>query len=168
MWLRAGQAAACFNPSLIAFNRLIVASSSPALAVNIRRSMLGFPSGENMDRIYVYLTGLIDKAKEELGMARSGGQSADSRRHALKQHVDEIAAYLKAQALQVDLPRTYPQQEGSAAGGHYVLEDVPAFFGRVKCVLDQWYDSHLLSLYDEVLMLVKPKGAKPAGAPSAS
>ena len=123
---------------------------------------------ENMDRIYLYLTGLIDKAKEELGMARSGGQSADSRRQALKQHVDEIAAYLRAQALQVDLPRTHPVPEGSTATAHYVLEDVPAFFGRVKCVLDQWYDSHLLSLYDEVLMLVKPKGAKPAGAPTAS
>lgn len=123
---------------------------------------------ENMDRIYAYLTGLIEKAKEELGHARSGGQSAEHRRQALKQHVDEIAAYLKAQALEVDLPRTYPQSEGSAAVGHYVLEDVPPYFGRVKCVLDQWYDSHLLSLYDEVLMLVKPKGAKPAGAPSAS
>lgn len=122
---------------------------------------------ENMDRIYTYLTGLIDKAKEELGLARSGGQSADGRRFALKQHVDEIAAYLKAQALEVELPRTHHVQEGGAASGHYVLEDVPPFFGRVKCVLDQWYDSHLLALYDEVLMLVKPKGAKPAGAPSA-
>ena len=123
---------------------------------------------ENMDRIYAYLTGLMEKAKEELGMARSGGQSADGRRQALKQHIDEIAAYLKAQALEVDLPRTHAVPEGSTAPGHYVLEDVPPFFGRVKCVLDQWYDSHLLSLYDEVLMLVKPKGAKPAGAPSAS
>ncbi len=123
---------------------------------------------ENMDRIYAYLTGLIEKAKEELGMARSGGQSADGRRQALKQHIDEIAAYLKAQALEVDLPRTYPIPEGSNAAPNYVLEDVPPFFGRVKCVLDQWYDSHLLSLYDEVLMLVKPKGAKPAVAPAAS
>ncbi|MEQ1498726.1 MAG: hypothetical protein ABL914_08675 [Novosphingobium sp.] len=123
---------------------------------------------ENMDRIYAYLTGLIEKAKDELALARGGGQSADGRRMALKQHVDEISAYLKAQALQVELPRTYPVPEGSNAPAHYVLEDVPLFFGRVKCVLDQWYDSHLLSLYDEVLMLVKPKGAKPAGTPAAS
>lgn len=123
---------------------------------------------ENMDRIYVYLNGLIEKAKEELGMARSGGQSADGRRMALKQHVDEIAAYLKAQALVVELPRMHNPQDGGGSSGHYVLEDVPPFFGRVRCVLDQWYDSHLLALYDEVLMLVKPKGAKPAGAPSAA
>lgn len=122
---------------------------------------------ENMDRIYLYLTGLVDKAKEELGMARSGGQSADARRHALKQHVDEIASYLHAQGLQVELPRMHHPQEGGAVIGHYVLDDVPPFFGRVKCVLDQWYDSHLLALYDEVLMLVKPKGARPAGAPAA-
>lgn len=117
---------------------------------------------ENMDRIYTYLTGLIEKAKEELGHARSGGQSAEHRRLALKQHVDEIAAYLKAQALDVELPRTPPQPEGSTVVGHYILEDVPPFFGRVKCVLDQWYDSHLLALYDEVLMLVQPKSGKPA------
>lgn len=113
---------------------------------------------ENMDRIYSYINALLDKAKEELGHSRSGGSSGDGRRMALKQHVDEIAAYLKGQALDVQLPATYGERGGANLAHHYVLEDVPAFFGRVKCVLDQWYDSHLLAVYDEVVILVRPKG----------
>ena len=109
---------------------------------------------ENMDRIYTYINALIDKGKEELGHARSGGSSGDHRRMALRQHVDEIAAYLKGQALDIQMPRTYGEAGGAALRDHYVLEDVPAFFGRVKCVLDQWYDSHLLAVYDEVVILV--------------
>jgi hypothetical protein len=112
---------------------------------------------ENMDRVYLYLTALLDKAKEELGLARSGGGSGDSRRLALRQHVDEIASYLKGQALDIEKPPTYPEAAGAAYKGHYILEEVPAFFGRVKCVLDQWYDSHLLAVYDEVVILVNPK-----------
>ena len=117
----------------------------------------------------VAAAGKIDARTLATGSARgaqsssSGGQSADGRRLALKQHIDEIAAYLKAQALEVDLPRTYPQAEGSTAVSHYVLEEVPPFFGRVKCVLDQWYDSHLLSVYDEVVILVRPKGSNGTG-----
>lgn len=121
---------------------------------------------ENMDRIYGYINALLDKAKEELGHARSGGSSGDHRRMALKQHVDEIAAYLKGQALDVQLPRTYGEAGGANLAQHYVLEDVPAFFGRVKCVLDQWYDSHLLAVYDEVVILVRPKGSGPASNPA--
>jgi len=114
---------------------------------------------ENMDRVYLYLTGLLDKAKDELGLCRSGGGSGDSRRMALRQHIDEIASYLKGQALDIERPQTYPEAAGPQYKGHYVLEDVPAFFGRVKCVLDQWYDSHLLSVYDEVVILVNPKSS---------
>jgi len=33
-------------------------------------------------------------------------------------------------------------------------------------VLDQWYDSHLLAVYDEVVILVRPKGSSNT-APSA-
>ena len=112
---------------------------------------------ENMDRVYLYLTSLLDKAKEELSLARSGGGSGDSRRMALRQHVDEIASYLKGQALDIDRPPTYPEAAGASYKGHYILEEVPVFFGQVKCVLDQWYDNHLLSVYDEVVILVNPK-----------
>lgn len=118
---------------------------------------------ENMDRIYAYINALLDKAKEELGHSRSGGGSGDARRMALKQHVDEIAAYLKGQALDVQLPAVYGERGGAQLAQHYVLEDVPTFFGRVKCVLDQWYDSHLLSVYDEVVILVRPKGSNGTG-----
>ena len=112
---------------------------------------------ENMDRVFLYLTGLLDKAKDELGLARSGGGSGDSRRMALRQHVDEIASYLKGQALDIERPPTYPEAAGAAYKGHYILEEVPPFFGQVKCVLDQWYDNHLLAVYDEVVILVNPK-----------
>ena len=112
---------------------------------------------ENMDHVYAYLTGLVDKAKEELGHARSGGTSGDHRRLALKQHIDEIAAYLKGQGLDVAPPRTYADIGEAALGNHYVIEDVPPFFGRVKCVLDQWFDSHLIAVYDEMLTLVNLK-----------
>ncbi len=118
---------------------------------------------ENMDRIYGYIIALLDKAKEELGHSRSGGSSGDGRRMALRQHVDEIASYLKGQALDIDLPPTYGEAGGAQLRDHYVLDQVPAFFGRVKCVLDQWYDSHLLAVYDEVVILVKPRGSTVSG-----
>ncbi len=103
---------------------------------------------ENMDRIAAYLDALIEKAKEELGHARAG--SAEHRKQATRQHIDEIIAYLKGQSLDVAPP--------AEAHGAYVLDDVSQFFGRVRCVLDQWYDSHLIALYDEMLVLVKLKG----------
>jgi hypothetical protein len=102
---------------------------------------------ENMDRVYAYLTGLLDKAKEELQHARAGNN--EHRRQALRQNVDEIIAYLQGQALDITPP--------NGENGNYSLDDVPAFFGRVKCVLDQWYDSHLMTVYDEIVILVNPK-----------
>ncbi|MEQ1494695.1 MAG: hypothetical protein ABL912_02895 [Novosphingobium sp.] len=116
---------------------------------------------ETMDRTYAYLCGLLDKAKEELGHARSGGSSGDHRRQALRQHVDEIAAYLQGNDLKVDLPPTYSAETHPALKTHYILEEVPQFFGKVQCVLDQWYDSHLIALYDEMVVLtrLKPKSA---------
>jgi hypothetical protein len=115
---------------------------------------------ENMDRVYLYLTGLLDKAKEELGHARSG--SNELRRAALRQHVDEIVAYLKGQALDVAPPSRYGDDVAPGLRGTYVLDEVSAFFGRVKCVLDQWYDSHLIALYDEMVTLMNLKKPPPA------
>ena len=110
---------------------------------------------ENMDRVYIYLNGLMEKAKEELALAR--GTSADGRRAALRQHIDEIIAYLKGQSLDVPPPQLYGEKAGAAFAGSYVLEEIPSFFGQVKCVLDQWYDSHLIAVYDEMLALVNLK-----------
>ncbi len=115
---------------------------------------------ENMDRVYAYLMGLLEKAKEELGHARSG--SNDLRRAALRQHVDEIAAYLKGQALDVAPPSRYGDDAAPGLRGTYVLDEVAGFFGRVKCVLDQWYDSHLIALYDEMVTLMNLKKPPPA------
>ena len=70
---------------------------------------------ENMDRVYEYLTGLLDKAKEELHHARSG--SNDLRRAALRQHVDEIIAYLKGQALDVVAPGRYDDSASRRCAG---------------------------------------------------
>ncbi len=112
---------------------------------------------ENMDHVYAYLTDLLEKAKEELGHCRSGGSAGDHRRQALKQHVDEIAAYLRGQNLEIALPPTHGPEGGAGLDKHYVLDEVPAYFGRVKCVLDQWFDSHLVAVYDEMLTLVSLK-----------
>ncbi len=116
---------------------------------------------ENMDRVYAYLNGLIEKAKEEMQHAR--GSNADHRRAALRQHIDEIGAYLQGQALNVAAPAVYDEKAGAGYAGTYVLEAIPAFFGQVKCVLDQWYDSHLIAVYDEMVSLVNLK--RPAAQP---
>ena len=110
---------------------------------------------ENMDRVFIYLTGVMDKAKEEMQHAR--GAQADHRRAALRQHVDEIVAYLKGQALDITPPSTYGAEAGAGFVGTYNLDEIAGFFGRVKCVLDQWYDSHLIAVYDEMVTLVNLK-----------
>lgn len=110
---------------------------------------------ENMDRVYAYLNGLIERAKEEMQHAR--GANNEHRRAALRQQIDETVAYLKGQALDVAPPAVYGENAGPAFKGTYVLDEVPGFFGRVKCVLDQWYDSHLIAVYDEIVILVNPK-----------
>lgn len=118
---------------------------------------------ENMDRVYEYLTGLLEKAKEEAQHARAGNN--EHRRAAVRQNIDEIVAYLKGQALDVEPPAVHGPNDGPLAG-HYVLDDIAGFFGRVKCVLDQWFDSHLMSVYDEIVILVNLKN-KSGTAPGA-
>lgn len=110
---------------------------------------------ENMDRVYAYLTGMIEKAKEELQHAR--GSNADHRRHALRQQIDEIVAYLKGQALDVPPPPKYGPEAGTGYAGTYNLDEISDFFGRVKCVADQWFDSHLIAVYDELVTLINLK-----------
>ncbi len=110
---------------------------------------------ENMDRVYLYLTGLMDKAKEELSHAR--GAQADHRRASLRGYVDEIVAYLKGQALEIAPPSVYGADTGPGFRGTYNLDEIAGFFGQVKCVLDQWYDSHLIAVYDEMVTLVNLK-----------
>jgi hypothetical protein len=113
---------------------------------------------ENMDRVSQYIDDLLAKAKEELGHARSG--SNELRKLALAQHINEIVAYLKGQAIEIQPPAI--QGEGARAG--YNLEEVPGFFGRVRCVLDQWHDTHMIELYDEMVTLVKLKKQVPTAS----
>ena len=110
---------------------------------------------ENMDRVYLYLSGMMEKAKEELQHAR--GAQADHRRASLRGYVDEIVAYLKGQALEIAPPSVYGAEAGAGYRGTYNLEEIAGFFGSVKCVLDQWYDSHLIAVYDEMVTLVNLK-----------
>ena len=110
---------------------------------------------ENMARVYAYLPGLIERAKEKMQHAR--GANNEHRRSALKQQIDEIVAYLKGQAIDIAPPPLYGDEGGASFRGSYVLDDIPGFFGQVKCVLDQWYDSHLIAVYDEMVILVNPK-----------
>lgn len=110
---------------------------------------------ENMDRVFLYLTGMMDKAKEEMQHAR--GAQADHRRAALRGHIDEIVAYLKGQALEIAPPSVYGAEAGPGFRGTYNLDEISGFFGQVKCVLDQWYDSHLIAVYDEMVTLVNLK-----------
>lgn len=110
---------------------------------------------ENMDRVYAYLSALIERGREELQHAR--GANNEHRRAALKQQIDEIVAYLKGQAIDISAPPVYGDEGGAQFRGFYVLDEIPGFFGQVKCVLDQWYDSHLIAVYDEMVILVNPK-----------
>lgn len=110
---------------------------------------------ENMDRVSQYIDDLMAKAKEELGHARSG--SNELRKIALAQHIDETVSYLRGQGIEIEGPES--RTEGSRRS--YLLEDVPAFFGRVRCVLDQWHASHMIELYDEMVTLVKLKKQVP-------
>ena len=110
---------------------------------------------EHMARVSQYVDELMAKAKEELGHARSG--SNELRKIALAQHIDETVSYLCGQGIEIEAPET------RAEGGRqsYLLESVPAFFGRVRCVLDQWHASHMIELYDEMVTLVKLKKQVP-------
>ena len=103
---------------------------------------------ESMDNVYRYINELMEKAKEELGHARSA--SNDNRKVLLAQYIDEIVAYLKGHNIEVDPPRQH-EREGDRAGPRlYVLDDVSGFFGQVRCILDQWLADHLDKVHKEI------------------
>ena len=110
---------------------------------------------ENIDGVYEYLSGLIEKAKEELGHARSS--SNDARRASLGQHIEELSAYLHAQGIEVAPPNKYGEQYGPANSNFFVLEEIPGYIGEVKCIIDQWRAKQLDGLYDELLKLINIK-----------
>jgi len=106
---------------------------------------------ESMDNTYRYISDLVEKAKEELTHARTS--SNDHRKVLLAQHIDELVAYLKGHNFELATPR-WAEGEGDKKGPRtYVLDDVSAFFGQVRCLVDQWHSDHLAKVLKEVAIL---------------
>jgi hypothetical protein len=106
---------------------------------------------ESMDNIYRYINELVEKAKEELQHARSS--SNDHRKTLLAQHVDELIAYLKGHNFELAPPRREECGDDQKGPRTYLLDDVPAFFGQVRCLVDQWHSDHLAKVLKEVAIL---------------
>ena len=106
---------------------------------------------ESMDNVYKYINDLLDKAKEELQHARSANN--DHRKAMLAQHIDEMIAYLGGHNLDVDPPKLAGGDSGKGGARSYALDDVSAFFGRVRCVVDQWHSDHLSKVHKEIAIL---------------
>ncbi len=116
---------------------------------------------ESIDQTFIYLSSLLDKAKEELGHCRSN--SNDHRRAMMQQHVEELIAYVAGHGIVPSLPNRYGDSKGPALAGYYVLEEVPTFLGEVKFLIDLWYEKGLAKVHDEVAALV---GLNRAPAPA--
>lgn len=106
---------------------------------------------QTTDQSYLYLTGLIDKAKDELGHARSA--SNDLRRAMLQQHIDELVAYCAGHGITVRLPNRNGEALGQSLAHFYILDEVPTFLGEIKFLIDLWYDRALIEVHDEMLAL---------------
>jgi hypothetical protein len=106
---------------------------------------------ESIDQSYAYLSGLIDKAKEELGHARSA--TNELRRAALQQHIDELVAYCAGHGITAQLPNRNGDALSQSLASFYVVEEVPAFLGEIKFLIDLWYDQGLTKIHDEMLAL---------------
>jgi hypothetical protein len=106
---------------------------------------------ESLDQSYTYLTGLIDKAKEELGHARSA--TNELRRAALQQHIDELVAYCSGHGIAAQLPNRNGDALTQSLASFYVVEEIPGFLGEIKFLIDLWYDQGLAKVHDEMLAL---------------
>jgi hypothetical protein len=119
---------------------------------------------ESIDQTYAYLVSLLDKAKEEMAHCRSS--SNEVRRAMMQQHVDELVAYVAGHGIIPKLPNRYGDTKGPSLAGYYVLEEVPAFLGEVKFLIDLWYEKGLAKVHDEVAALVGLNRAAPASRPA--
>lgn len=106
---------------------------------------------ESMDNTYRYINELVEKAKEELTHARSS--SNDQRKILLAQHIDELVAYLKGHNFELATPRWAEGEADKKGTRTYVLDDVSAFFGQVRCLVDQWHSDHLAKVLKEIAIL---------------
>ena len=108
-------------------------------------------SRESLDRKYAYCQRLIDRAKEELGHARSA--SNEMRMAAMQQNIDELVAYLEGYGIRSKLPNRNGENGSVAIASFYVLEEIPAFLGEIGFQIDMWYDTELAKVHDELLKL---------------
>lgn len=108
-------------------------------------------SRESLDRKYGYLQRLIEKAKEELGHARSA--SNETRMAAMQQHIDELVAYVESYGIRSTLPNRNGESGSPSIASFYVLEEIPAFLGELNFQIDMWYEGELAKVHDELLKL---------------
>jgi hypothetical protein len=108
-------------------------------------------SRETLDRKYAYLQRLIDRAKEELGHARSA--SNEMRMAAMQQNIDELVAYVDGYGIRAKLPNRNGENGSIAISSFYVLEEIPYFLGELTFQIDVWYDTELAKVHDELLKL---------------
>jgi uncharacterized membrane-anchored protein YjiN (DUF445 family) len=107
---------------------------------------------EHMDTVYKYLNTLIDNGKDEIQHCRNS--SNDHRKAMLRQHIDEIVAYLNGYNINVEAPKKHNDKYDTGNNGMYILDEIPRFFGEVKCIIDQWHAKHLAKVHDEVSALI--------------
>lgn len=108
-------------------------------------------SRETADRKYAMLTGLIDRAKEELGHARSA--SNEMRLAAMQQNIDELVAYVAGHGIRPKLPNRNGEGASASMAKFYVLEEIPTFLGEVSFLIDLWYEQELAKVHAELLQL---------------
>lgn len=108
-------------------------------------------SREAVDRKYAYLTRLVDRAKEELGHARSA--SNEMRMAAMQQNIDELIAYVSGHGIRAKLPNRNGESGPTSAANFFVLEEIPAFLGEMTFLIDLWYEKELAKVHDELLQL---------------
>ncbi|MFN4114172.1 MAG: hypothetical protein ACK4GD_09545 [Sphingomonadaceae bacterium] len=108
-------------------------------------------SREAVDRRYAYLTRLVERAKEELGHARSA--SNEMRMAAMQQNIDELVAYVSGHGIRAKLPNRNGEAGPASAANFFVLGEIPAFLGEMSFLIDLWYEKELAKVHDELLKL---------------
>lgn len=108
-------------------------------------------SREAVDRKYAHLMRLIERAKEELGHARSA--SNEMRMAAMQQNIDELIAYVSGHGIRAKLPNRNGESGPTSAANFFVLEEIPAFLGEMTFLIDLWYEKELAKVHDELLQL---------------
>lgn len=108
-------------------------------------------SREPADRKYAYLCRLIERAKEELGHARSA--SNDVRMAAMQQNIDELIAYAEGHGIRAKLPNRNSDEVAANRAKYFALEEIPAFLGEMTFLIDLWYEQEIAKVHEELLKL---------------